>query len=79
MRTGLFKIVNPWNSDNKRYICGWIYKATSKKSNYIFSFSWKFNEEIVQEKIYFIIDQQIAQHFVQYSECLWNPPLLVCN
>ena len=24
-------------------------------------------------KIYFIIDQQIARHFVQYSECLSHP------
>ena len=24
-------------------------------------------------KRYFIIDQQIVQHFVQYSECLTNP------
>ena len=30
-------------------------------------------------KIYLIIDQQIAQHFVQYSECLSNPPSLLCN
>ena len=24
-------------------------------------------------KIYFIIDQQIARHFVQFSECLSSP------
>ena len=27
-------------------------------------------------KRYFIIDQQIARHFVHYSECLSNPPSL---
>ena len=30
-------------------------------------------------KIYFIIDQQIARHFVHYSECLDNPPSLLSN
>ena len=29
--------------------------------------------------IYFIIDQQIARHFVYYSECLSNPLFLLCN
>ena len=27
----------------------------------------------LQFKRYFIIDQQIARHFVHYSECLSNP------
>ena len=27
----------------------------------------------------FIIDQQIARHVVQYSECLYNPPSLLYN
>ena len=26
----------------------------------------------MQEKLYFIIDQQIVRHFVQYCECLSN-------
>ena len=30
-------------------------------------------------KRYFIIDQQIARHFVHYSECLSNPLYLLCN
>ena len=28
-------------------------------------------------KIYFIIEQQIARHFVQYSEFLSNPPQIL--
>ena len=28
---------------------------------------------------YFIIDQQIAGHFVHYSECLFHPPSLLCH
>ena len=27
----------------------------------------------------FIIDQQIAEHFVHYSGCLYHPPPLLCN
>ena len=30
-------------------------------------------------KRYLIIDQQIARLFVNYSECLYNPPSLLCN
>ena len=30
-------------------------------------------------KTYFIIDQQIARHFVHYSECIYHPPSLLCN
>ena len=30
-------------------------------------------------KRYFIIDQQIACHFVHYSECLYQPPSHLCN
>ena len=30
-------------------------------------------------KRYFIIDQQIVRHFVQFSESLPNPPSLICN
>ena len=33
--------------------------------------------EQVTNKIYFIIDQQIARHFVQYSQTLSNPPSLL--
>ena len=29
------------------------------------------------DKIYSIIDQQIAMHFVQYDKCLSNPPSLL--
>ena len=28
---------------------------------------------MIQDKRYFIIDQQIASHFVHYSECLYYP------
>ena len=28
----------------------------------------------VNRKRYFIVDQQIVQHFVHYSKCLSNPP-----
>ena len=31
------------------------------------------------DKKYFIIDQQIARHFLQYNECLSNPPSLLSN
>ena len=31
------------------------------------------------KKRYFIIDQQIARHFVHYSEYHYNPPSLLCN
>ena len=31
------------------------------------------------DKRYFMIDQQIARHFLQYSDCLSNPPSLLFN
>ena len=37
------------------------------------------NENAGVNKRYFIIDQQIAQHFGHYSECLYNPLSLLCN
>ena len=33
----------------------------------------------VNRKRYFIIDQQIVQHFVHYSKCLSNPPSFYAN
>ena len=30
-------------------------------------------------KRYFRLDQQIARHFVHYSESLYHPPILLCN
>ena len=33
----------------------------------------------VEKKRYFMIDQQIAQHYLHYSKCLYHPPSLVCD
>ena len=30
-------------------------------------------EQVLKTKRYFLIDQQIARHFVHYSECLYHP------
>ena len=35
--------------------------------------------ELCVQNRYFIIDQQIARHFLQYSECLLNHPSLLWN
>ena len=32
----------------------------------------------MQEKRYFILDQQIVQHSMLFSECLYQPPSLLC-
>ena len=38
--------------------------------------SWAcWNSSLEIDKRYFMIDQQIAQHFVHYSKCLYHPLL----
>ena len=37
------------------------------------------HEYLLLNKRYFILDQQIARYFVQYSECISNPPAFIFN
>ena len=38
-----------------------------------------FNMLLCQEKKFYNIDQQKAQHFVHFDECLYHAPSLLCN
>ena len=44
-----------------------------------YKYYWKISFSQIHIKIYFKIDQQIAQHVGQYSECLYHPLPLLCN
>ena len=56
------------------YFWGLIYLYTNNLCMYVYKYN-----QICIFKRYFIIDKKIERHFVHYSECLPQPPSLVCN
>ena len=65
----LFQIKDVLNIEKDLIIaCWWITNLCLFIANHMY-----------MSKRYFIIDQQIARHFVHYSKCLDNPPSLLSN